>query len=79
MFIKLKDSVCSSRVSISTQSADIIPKWHHISTKSADITKLYDIPPASKGIIFEGFSWQGENFLNTCMYISIMMHKEVGT
>ena len=40
MFIKLKDSVCSSRVSISTQSADIIPKWHHISTKSADINVL---------------------------------------
>ena len=40
---------------------------------------LYDIPTASKGIIFEGFSWQGENFLNMCMHISIMIHKEVGT
>ena len=40
---------------------------------------LYDIPPASKGIIFEGFSWQRENFLDTRMYISIMIHKEVGT
>jgi len=40
---------------------------------------LYDIPPASKGIIFEGFSWQRENFLNMRMYISIMIHKEVGT
>jgi len=40
---------------------------------------LYDIPPTSKGIIFEGFSWQRENFLNMCMYISIMIHKEVGT
>jgi len=40
---------------------------------------LYDIPSVSKGIIFEGFSWQRENFLNTRMYISIMIHKEVGT
>jgi len=40
---------------------------------------LYDIPPVSKGIIFERFSWQGENFLNMCMYVSIIMHKEVGT
>jgi len=28
---------------ISAISADIIPKWNHISTKSADITKLGDI------------------------------------
>ena len=28
---------------ISAISADIIPKWNHISTKSADITKLADI------------------------------------
>jgi len=37
------------------------------------------IPPASKGISFKGFSWQRENFLNTRMYISIMIHKEVWT
>ena len=43
MFIKLKDFVCSSRGSISALSADIIPKWNHISTKSADITKLYEM------------------------------------
>jgi len=29
--------------SISALSADITPKWHHISTKSADINKLYVI------------------------------------
>jgi hypothetical protein len=45
---------------------------------SFDIPKLYDISPASKNLIFEGFSWQRENFLNNCMYILIMMHKEVG-
>jgi len=43
MFIKSKDFVSSSRGSISALSADIIPKWNHISTKSADITKLGDI------------------------------------
>ena len=43
MFIKLKDFVCSSRGSISALSADIIPKWHHISTKSADINKIGEI------------------------------------
>ena len=41
MFIKLKDFVCSSRRSISALSEDITPKWNHISTPSADITKIY--------------------------------------
>jgi len=40
MFIKLKDFLNSSIGSISALSADITPKWHHISTKSADITTL---------------------------------------
>jgi len=39
------------------------------------MNELYDIPPASKGIIFEGFSWQRENFLNMCMYSSIQVNK----
>ena len=39
---------------------------------------LYDIPPASKGIIFEGFSWQRENFLNMCMYSAIQVNKGYG-
>jgi len=43
MFIKLKDFVCSSKGSISVLSADITPKWHRISTKSADINKLVAI------------------------------------
>ena len=46
---------------------------------SDTLEPLYDILPASKGISFEGFSWQRENFLDTRMYISIMIHKEVGT
>jgi len=41
--IKSKDFVSSSRGSISARSADITPKWNHISTKSTDITKLYAI------------------------------------
>ena len=48
MFIKLKDFVCSSRGSMSELSADITPEWHHISTKSADITKLCDMPQNNK-------------------------------
>jgi len=40
MFIELKDFICFSRGSISALSADITLKWWHISTKSADITKL---------------------------------------
>jgi len=43
MFIKLKEFVCSSRGSLSALSADIIPKWHHISTQSDDINELYEI------------------------------------
>ena len=39
---------------------------------------LYDIPPASKGIIFEGSSWQRENFLNMCMYSAIQVNKGYG-
>jgi len=35
--------ICSSRGSISALSADITPKWHRISTKSTDITKLSEI------------------------------------
>jgi len=31
---------------------------------------LYDILPASKGIIFERFSWQRESFLNMRMDIN---------
>ena len=38
------DFVSSSRGSISILSADIISKWHHISTKNADITMLSEIP-----------------------------------
>jgi len=48
MFIKLKDFVSSSRGSISALSADVIPKWHYISTKSADITKLSEMPNPAK-------------------------------
>jgi len=54
------------------------PNFYFAKT-SFTLRTLYDIPPASKGISFEGFSWQRENFLNTRMYISIMIHKEVGT
>ena len=54
MFIKLKDFVCSSIGSISALSADITPEWHHISTKSADITKLSGIAalPVQRYLIF---------------------------
>ena len=31
-------------INLNKVSADIIPKWNHISTKSADITKLYAMP-----------------------------------
>ena len=42
--------------------------------KSSDMKKLAEIPHASKGINFKGFSRQRENFLNMCMYPSIQVN-----